>query len=126
MIVPRTNLVACLGVLAGVVALAPSKAQAQYGDGGYYQPAPTYYEPQTYYAPPTYYAPQTYYAQPQVTYYDTPRGYNSYSVDVSVGHGQYYRGHRDYGHYDRDYRHGGGHYGSYRHGGHHRSHGRHR
>lgn len=121
MIVPRTNLIACLAVLAGVVALAPSKAQAQCGDGGYYQPATTYYEPQTYYAPPTQFAPQTYYAPPQVVYYGTPRVYRSYSASVNVGHGHYYRGHRD-GHYARDYRHGGGHDGSYRQGGHSRAH----
>lgn len=103
MTIPRTSWIACLGVLAAVATVAPSKAQAQCGDGGYYQPAPTYYAPQTYYAPPTYYAPQTYYApRAPVVYYDSPRVYRSYSVGVSVGHGQYYRGHRDYG---RDYGH---------------------
>lgn len=99
MIVPRTNLIACLAVLTGVAALAPSKAQAQCGNGGYYQPAPTYYQPRAYYAPPTYYAP------PQVVYYDTPRVHRSYSGSVNVGYGHYYRGHRDYGHYGRDYGH---------------------
>lgn len=113
MIVSRTSWIACLSALAGVAALVPSKAQAQCGDGGYYQPAPTYYAPQTYYAPPTYYAPQTYYApRAPIVYYDSPRVYRSYSIGVNVGHRDYYQGHRDYRH---DYRRSEGHRPVYRH-----------
>lgn len=104
MIVPRTGLIACFGALAGVAALAPSKAQAQCAGGGYYEPAPrVVYSPPVYYSEPTYYAPRA-----PVVYHNSPRVYRSYSVGVNVGHGQYSRGNRDYG---RDY----GHRQAYRH-----------
>lgn len=98
MIVPRTSLLACLGALAGVAALTSSKAQAQCAGGGYYEPAPHVVYSPVYYGEPTYYARRA-----PVVYYDSPRVYRSYSVGVSVGHGPYYGGHRDYGHYGRDY-----------------------